>query len=239
LERGAYTSHWPSNHGPVMHDLEGRVMDDHDTKDREKGVYLVIDNEPAEPETRYRRRAIRLMAVIHLFLGSLAVTVDCLVMLKVLAGDVVGLGLCCGLIFTATGTLGLTSLQRTSTCKITSFLVLSIISTVFGGFLCLLSMFMFGSYRHGHDGGVVAPGVLMLVGLAELVLGIVSSAYACLACCSCCGGEGRAGAGNKVVYLASPGTEEGPRVVRVNLRDGGEVPLVADAGQDGKFHRFK
>ena len=220
-----------------MAHLEGRVIDDQDTKDRDKGVYLVIDNQPAQPEARYRRRSIRLMAVTHLFLGSLAVTLDCLVMLKVLVGDVVGLGLCCGLIFTATGTLGLTSLQRTSTCKITSFLVLSIISSVFGGFLCLLSMFILA--WHGHHGGTVAPGLLMVVGLAELVLGIVSSAYACLACCSCCGGEAGAGAGSKVVYLASPATEEGPRVVRVNLRDGGEEPLVAEGGEDGKFHRFK
>ena len=39
----------------------------------------------------------------------------------------VGLGVCSGLVFTATGTLGLTSLQGTSHCKITAFLVLSII----------------------------------------------------------------------------------------------------------------
>ena len=39
----------------------------------------------------------------------------------------VGLGVCSGLVFTTTGTLGLTSLQATSHCKITAFLVLSII----------------------------------------------------------------------------------------------------------------
>merc|ERR1712080_419529 len=155
------------------------VVDEPRTRDPENGVYLVIDDERTAPEERYRRRAIRHMAVIHLFLGSLAVTIDCLSILNILDHQVKGVGLCCGLVFTATGTLGLTSLQRTSTCKITTFMVLSIISAVFGGFLCLLSLFEF-MIRHGHGSSWVGTGVLALVGLIELVVGTLSSAYACL-----------------------------------------------------------
>ena len=58
-----------------MQDLVGRtVVDEPRTRDPENGVYLVIDNERTALEERYRRKAIRHMAVVHLFLGSLAVT---------------------------------------------------------------------------------------------------------------------------------------------------------------------
>ena len=218
-----------------MQDLVGRtVVDEPRTRDPENGVYLVIDNERTAPEERYRRKAIRHMAVVHLFLGSLAVTIDCLSILNILDHQVKGVGLCCGLVFTATGTLGLTSLQRTSACKITTFMVLSIISAVFGGFLCLLSLFEF-MIRHGHGSSWVGTGILALVGLIELVVGTLSSAYACLACCSCCGGDQTGSGGNRVVYLASPGAEEGAKVVRV----GSENPQAADANDEGKYARFK
>merc|ERR1712088_18425 len=219
-----------------MPDLVGRTLveEGRTPRDPENGVYIVIDNERTAPEERYRRRAIRHMAVIHLFLGSLAVTIDCLSILNILGHQVKGVGLCCGLVFTATGTLGLTSLQRTSTCKITTFMVLSIISAVFGGFLCLLSLFEF-MIRHGQGLSWVGAGILALVGLIELVVGTLSSAYACLACCSCCGGEQTGSGGNRVVYLASPGAEEGAKVVRM----ASENPQTADGNDEGKYARFK
>ena len=222
-----------------MQDLVGRTLveEGRTPRDPENGVYIVIDNERTAPEERYRRKAIRHMAVVHLFLGSLAVTIDCLSILEILDHQVKGVGLCCGLVFTATGTLGLTSLQRTSTCKITTFMVLSIISAVFGGFLCLLSLFEF-MIRHGSGSSWIGTATLALIGLIELVVGTLSSAYACLACCSCCaGGDQTATAGNRVVYLASPsGAEEGAKVVRVAA----ENPPTVDRGNDeGKYARFK
>ena len=80
----------------------------------------------------------------------------------------------------------------------------------------------------------MGTGILALVGLIELVVGTLSSAYACLACCSCCGGEQTGSGGNRVVYLASPGAEEGAKVVRM----ASENPQTADGNDEGKYARF-
>jgi hypothetical protein len=196
-----------------------------------RGVYLVIDGaHGAGRVDRYRRRAVRILSVWHLLLGCLAVTVDCLAMLHLLALDAVGLGLCSGLVFTATGTLGLTSLQKTSSCKITTFLVLSIISAVVGGFLL-----HFGALMH-YTGGSPGAAMLALVGLAEVVLGSVSSAFACCACCSCCAGEAAGGPGGQVVYVASPGVEG--EVVKLRLQGQEVKQPEAEVNEDGKYARF-
>ena len=81
----------------------------------------------------------------------------------------------------------------------------------------------------------MGTGILALVGLIELVVGTLSSAYACLACCSCCGGEETGSGGNRVVYLASPGAEEGAKVVRV----ASENAQTGEGNDEGKYARFK
>ena len=210
--------------GGVTHCNMKKIEDNNE----ENGVYIVIENEAKSSKERYKRKPIKIMSVLHLLCGSVAFLVEILKTVSSLNNKesepviTVGEGFYCGIIFLVTGLIGLSSLKRTNSCKISGFLVVSIFSSIFGGFLfimsvCILPMPMI----RGHSPSIVMHSVLIICGFSELVLGIVSSAYGCHACCVCCGGGSSEPGGNSVVYIATPGEAElgKPRVVHLNMRE--------------------
>lgn len=203
-------------------------MEQQQDKKEENGVYIVIENEAKSSKDRYKTKSIKIMSFLHLMCGSLSFLVEIIKMISTINYKedepmiALGEGFYCGIIFLATGLIGLTSLKRTNSCKISAFMVLSIFSSIFGGFLfimslCILPMPMI----RGHSPSIVMHSALILCGFFELVLGIVSSAFGCHACCICCGGGSSEPGGNSVVYIATPGESEvgKPRVVHLNMSE--------------------
>ena len=200
-------------------------------KTEENGIYIVIENTVKTPKEKYKRKAIKILSILHLVSGSLAISVA-VIMLILKSGyqrnerrppfSTVGEGLFCGIMFLVTGIIGITSIKRTTYCKISAFLVLSILSSLSGFMMILLSLTTMGwSLYKNYTPGIVCHCLLIICGLFELVLGTVSSSFSCHACCGCCGGEqGPGGGGNSVVYVPSQ-VEQGdtakPRVVHLNM----------------------
>merc|ERR1711936_805161 len=112
----------------------------------ETGIYIVIENNLKTPKEKYKRKAIKILSLLHLVSGVLAISVaGFLLILK--SGyqrneepfSTVGEGLFCGIMFLVTGVLGITSIRRTTYCKISAFLVLSILSSLSGFMMTMLS----------------------------------------------------------------------------------------------------
>lgn len=193
----------------------------------ENGVYIVIENETKSSKERYKRKSIKIMSVLHLICGFVSFAVEIVDMLATPNYKVdepiiaLGEGFYCGFIFLVTGLIGITSLKRTNSCKISAFLVLSILSSIFGGVMFIMSCMYALSPLWNHNPGNKMFFILIICGFFELVLGIVSSSFSCHACCVCCGGgDGEVG-GNSVVYVATPGEAElgKPRVVHLDMNE--------------------
>lgn len=198
-------------------------------KKEENGIYIVIQNTSKTPKERYKKKAVKVLSILHIVSGCLAVSVAGL-MFFLKSGYqkneepfiTVGEGMFCGLIFIITGIIGLNSIKRTTYCKITASLVLSIFSSLSGFIMIVISLAtMHWSVRKNYSPGIVSHILLVICGLFELVLGIITSSFSCHACCGCCGAaEGGRGGGNSVVYVPTnvPTKTEGEaRVVHLNM----------------------
>ena len=250
------------------------IMEDNpgDKKD-EAGIYIVIENSQKQPKDNYKDRSIKIMSCLHILCGLVAMSVGAFkLILKsgyqrneepfITSGE----GLWFGVIFMVTGLVGIISLKKTTYCKISAFLVLSIFSSLFGFFMIIITHV--SSYRADYkqyQPALVGHYILYAIGFIELVLGIVSSSFSCHACCGCCGSVGGdagvsgGNGGSSVVYVPSSGDVEGnkPRVVHLNFADikkgsvaGAEDNLNVDIGcvtensdeeasKAGKYSRFK
>ena len=194
-------------------------------KKEENGIYIVIENNSKTPKERYKKKAVKVLSILHIISGCLAVSVaGFMFILKSQYQKneepfiTVGEGMFCGLIFIITGIIGLNSIQRTSYCKITASLVLSIFSSLSGFIMIVISLAtMNWSVYKGYSPGIVSHVLLVICGLFQLVLGIITSSFSCHACCGCCGAAegGRAG-GNSVVYVPTKSEGEA-RVVHLNM----------------------
>ena len=194
-------------------------------KKEENGIYIVIQNTSKTPKEKYKKKAVKVLSILHIVSGCLAVSVAGFMFILKSGYQkneepfiTVGEGLFCGLIFIITGIVGLGSLKRTTYCKITASLVLSIFSSLSGFIMIVISLAtMHWSVRRNYSPGIVSHILLVICGLFELVLGVVTSSFSCHACCGCCGAAegGRAG-GNSVVYVPTK-TEGEARVVHLNM----------------------
>merc|ERR1712117_52523 len=162
-----------------------------------------------------------------------------------------GEGLFLGVLFLITGIIGLLSLRRTTYCKITAFLVLSIFCSLFGVILIITTLILMNRALYkGYTPALICHWTLMLIGIIESILGIVSSSFSCHACCGCCvTGNQASGPGNSVVYIpnANETDTSKPRVVHLNMADISKLPAgdnedatnAEDADNNGKYARFK
>merc|ERR1719445_342762 len=121
---------------------------------------------------------------------------------------------------------GISTIKKTTYCKISAFLVLSILSSLSGFIMILLSLAtMTWSLHKNYTPAIVCHCLLIICGMFEFILSIVSSSYSCHACCGCCGGtDSEPGLGaNSVVYCVPTQGEAGdtnqPRVVRLNMQE--------------------
>jgi len=251
-------------------------MEDNPATDKkdEAGIYIVIENSQKQPKDNYKHRSIKILSGLHILCGLLAMSVGAFkLILKsgyqrneepfITSGE----GLWFGVVFLVTGIVGIISLKKTTYCKISAFLVLSIFSSLFGFFMIIITHV--SSYRADYkqyQPALVGHYILYGIGFFELVLGIVSSSFSCYSCCGCCGAVGGDGAGvgggtggSSVVYVPSNGEVEGnkPRVVHLNFADikkgsltGAEDNVNVDIGcvtensddeasKAGKYSRFK
>ena len=199
-------------------------------KKEENGIYIVIQNTSKTPKEKYKKKAVKVLSILHIVSGCLAVSVAGFMFILKSGYQkneepfiTVGEGLFCGLIFIITGIVGLASLKRTTYCKITASLVLSIFSSLSGFIMIVISLAtMHWSVRRNYSPGIVSHILLVICGLFELVLGVVTSSFSCHACCGCCGAAegGGGGGGNSVVYVPTnvPTKNEGEaRVVHLNM----------------------
>ena len=163
----------------------------------------------ANMEERYKKTSVKIMSFVHLFIGVIAVIAE---ITKISASSKhegqtilsMGEGFYCGCIFLVAGFVGLLSVAATSPSSIKAFMILSIISSVFGGWLLLVSgCIIHGPISYGHEPAILIHGVLILCGLTELILGIVSSCFGCRASCSCCQTDSE-NIGGKAVLFRTP-----------------------------------
>ena len=111
-------------------------------KSEETGIYIVMENNVKSPKEKYKRKAIKILSILHLVSGSLAISAAGF-MLIFESGDrrfyaPVGEGLICGFMFLVTGVVGITSIKWTTYCTIIAFLVLNILSALFGFILSMM-----------------------------------------------------------------------------------------------------
>ena len=182
-------------------------------KTEENGIYIVIENNVKTPKDKYKKKTIKIISGLHVISGLLAISVG--VLLLILKSgyqsyeepfNTVGEGLFCGMMFLITGGIGVSSTKNTTSCKISAFLVLSILSALSGFIMTILCAATMGyAVYKDYTPGIVCHYLLIIIGLFELVLGILSSSFSCHACCGCCGGSdaGPAAGGNSVVYVPS------------------------------------
>jgi len=226
----------------------------------DNGVYLVIENDSPESKDQIKRKSVKILSILHIGSGLLSFSMETVKMgIRSLyqrnegPDFTTGEGFYCGSIYLLAGLLGLLSLTRTNYCKISAFMILSIFSALFGFVMIVSSLIgSFQTMHQEHNLGVFAHSVLIICGLFELVVGIVSAGFSCHACCGCCGGAGQSATGNggsSVLYIAGgagAGAGNQPRVVHVNLSQG--AVRAADTEQEieqenhnknGKYERFK
>ena len=195
-------------------------------KSEETGIYIVMENNVKSPREKYKRKAIKILSILHLVSGSLAISAAGF-MLIFESGDrrfyaPVGEGLICGFMLLVTGVIGITSIKWTTYCTIIAFLVLNIINSLSGFILTIMSLAIIDwSFYEDFTTGIVCNCLLIICGLFELLLGTLSSSFSCHACCGCCGGDSPPAAGaNSVVYVPSQGDQvdsNNPRVVHLNM----------------------
>ena len=253
-------------------------MDTADTgaadKKEDNGIYIVIENNHKQPKDNYKAKTVKVLSSMHILVGSVAMAVG---IFKLILGssyqrneepfETYLEGLICGGIFVFVGLTGLFSLRKTTYCRISAFLVLSIFSSLFGFIMAVVTYAgMHRAYYKNYLPALYSHYTLICCGLLELLLGVVSASFACSACCGCCGGPGAgaaAGAGDKrgassVVYIPTAeagegGESTGARVVHLNMADirskqvqvqePGDTAAPGDteaeaANKDGKYSRF-
>ena len=200
-------------------------------KSEETGIYIVMENNVKSPREKYKRKAIKILSILHLVSGSLAISAlgawRLALGLIFESGDrrfyaPVGEGLICGFMLLVTGVIGITSIKWTTYCTIIAFLVLNILNSLSGFILTIMSLAIIDwSFYEDFTTGIVCNCLLIICGLFELLLGTVSSSFSCHACCGCCGGDSRPAAGaNSVVYVPSQedqGDSINPRVIHLNM----------------------
>ena len=196
-----------------------------DEKKEENGIYIVIENTRKTPKERYKKKAVKVLSILHIVSGCLAISVAGFMFILKSGYQkneepfiTVGEGMFCGLIFLITGIIGLNSIKRTSYCKITASLVLSIFSSLSGFIMIVISLAtMHWSVYKGYSPGIASHVLLVFCGLFELVIGVITSSFSCHACCGCCGAvEGGRAGGNSVVYVPTK-TDGEARVVHLNM----------------------
>jgi len=231
-------------------------MDDTETKTDENGVYIVIKNADDPSAAKYKNtRKIQILSILHLISGAVIFFLDLLnIFINPEKKESTELGFCSTL-FIMTGILGFISIKRTTSCKISAFMVFCILSSIIGGLLCL-HLIAFG-VRFDYNWLYLSVALCLFV---ECILGIVSSAFSCQACCGCCGQSGEASE-SSVVYIAAPEDNGAgqPRVVHLNMNEvrkqkhidhhivldsENNLECTAQQGeneskQDGNYTRFK
>lgn len=234
-------------------------------KEENTGIYIVIENNQKQPKDNYKIPIIKVLSSLHFIVGAISFLIGAYKLIlksgyqrNEAPFHTYTEGIFCGIVFMVTGTVGFLSLRKTTYCKISAFLVLSILSSLFGFIMAVTTLgLMHRAVYKDFAPAIAAHYMLLAAGLMELLLGVLSSSFSCSACCGCCGGGGaRTGSGagdNSVVYIPSGATAEGdkPRVVHLNMAeiqgrpgsvrnegfDGGE-DTQEDSSKAGKYSRF-
>ena len=173
-------------------------MEEQENKSDEKGVYIVIKNSQDSSVMNLKYlTGIKILSILHLVSGVLVFLLDLFFFISQGHSyeDNTVLGFFSSL-FIITGVVGLLSISKTTPCKISAFMVLSIFSSLFSGILCLHAV---GSYSSLNAWAHYT--MITMCCFLEFVLGIVSSAFCCHACCGCCGQA--AGKESSVLYIAN------------------------------------
>lgn len=180
-------------------------------------LQIVIQNAKKSPMQRYKPKSIKLMSIVHLCCGTVIFCIDIVKIFVASERDEVALAGFCSSFFIITGIVGFLTLRGTNPCKISAFMVTSILSSVFGGLLFLTALHT----QDGYYSENVIYSMFAFFGLFELILGIVSAAFTCCVCCSCCGRGSVKADENSVVYIPSPeeGNEGKARVVHINMNE--------------------
>lgn len=234
-------------------------MEEQENKSDEKEVYIVIKNsEDSSVMNLKYLKGIKILSILHLVSGVLVFLMDLVTVFFRSEGHTYEdnnvntvMGFFASL-FIITGVVGFISIRKTTPCKISAFMVLSIFSSIFSGILCLhaVGFFSFSSNAWLHD------MLLTLCCFCEFVLGIVSSAFCCHACCGCCGQPG--GQESSVLYVANHEqlSDGQPKIVHLNINEIQNKDRLAvfeaadrsktnhigeeeETNQTGKYSRFK
>jgi len=231
-------------------------------KDENNGIYIVIENNQKQPKDNYRIPIIKVLSSLHLMVGAISFLIGSYKLIlkngyqrNEAPFHTYTEGIFCGIVFMVTGLIGFLSLRKTTYCKISAFLVLSIFSSMFGFIMAVTTLgLMHRAVYKDFAPAIAAHYMLLAAGMMELLLGVLSASFSCSACCGCCGGVARPEAGdNSVVYIPSGASAEGdkPRVVHLNMaeiqsRPGSErnegfdgvEDSQEDASKAGKYSRF-
>merc|ERR1719348_2404968 len=91
----------------------------------------------------------------------------------------------------------------------------------------------FGGYYHANLGFFVCQSLLILIGLLEVIVAIVSSGFSCHGCCGCSEEEQMAHGDSTAIYVPMTGSgsgmksEERPRIVEINMQELSKQRAVA------------
>jgi len=227
------------------------MVENKEEKNHEKDIVIVMDSGRQQPKDRYRKTSVKILSIMHVVCGVLSCLVGIFKLIlhsslynpyRRMPFYTIGEGIFCGIPFLITGILGLISLKKTSYCKITAFLVFSIISSIFGLILILITVSLLHvAIFRGYALAIASHSSLLILGLIEAFLGIVSSGYSCHGCCGCCGNDQVSnGVDSSVVYVPTQGvgseTDEIPRIIKINMKDlSKQKATTVDGHQDSTY----
>merc|ERR1719350_1069560 len=159
---------------------------------------IVINLPPIDPshekkkiQKSFPKRTMMILSILQIICGCLAVIFQ---VSQYLVDDSrwgglyeIGWGIWTGIIFAASGLVGLIGAFKPSKCMMIAFLVLNIIASLFT--LCLIvpeSMgIAFISYRHRYRNFflLILYCLMLIIGLVQAVTSIVAAGYSCSAIC--------------------------------------------------------
>jgi len=148
------------------------------------GQPVVLMKSPTKPMGNTKANCLLGMGITQVVMGSLAFIANIIATASMSSMSAyVGPGFWCGIMYIIAGAFGIVGGKKRTNGFLVTFMVLSIISSVITtGIIttAAISLSMGDYYYYDYEGvGVATDSILLICGITELVIAIISSAMCC------------------------------------------------------------
>ncbi|XP_078591891.1 uncharacterized protein LOC144870950 isoform X1 [Branchiostoma floridae x Branchiostoma japonicum] len=163
--------------------------------------------QPSRTPKCFGNSAAKAVSITQVVCGGLAIVLGIVIIVLRDRFSFIGYPIWIGALFLSTGIVGIFAAVRKTTCMIITFMVLSIVSTVFTIIMLQYSttaifvdLYLPCRYCNDKDARLAINALLVILALLEAGLSITSSVMTCCAVCPCCRCDGQGHQAPAVVY---------------------------------------